>query len=73
MTANAEALRERIAGELTAARVRTSGLTDCVDDDDLTRQHSPLMSPLVWDLAHIANQEELWLLRAVGGREPMHP
>ena len=31
------------------------------------------MSPLVWDLAHIANQEELWLLRNVGGREPMHP
>src|SRR5215472_1383342 len=73
MTADAEALRERIAGELTAARVRTSGLTDCVDDDDLIRQHSPLMSPLVWDLAHIANQEELWLLRAVGGREAMHP
>jgi gamma-glutamyl hercynylcysteine S-oxide synthase len=73
MTADAEALRERIAGELTAARVRTSGLTDCVDDGDLIRQHSPLMSPLVWDLAHIANQEELWLLRAVGGREPMHP
>jgi len=22
------------------------------------------MSPLVWDLAHIGNQEELWLLRA---------
>ena len=73
MTADAEALRERIAGELIAARVRTSGLTDCVDDDDLIRQHSPLMSPLVWDLAHIANQEELWLLRTVGGREPMHP
>ena len=31
------------------------------------------MSPLVWDLAHVANQEELWLLRAVGGRDPMHP
>ena len=44
-----------------------------MDDDDLVRQHSPLMSPLVWDLAHIANQEELWLLRAVGGREPMRP
>jgi iron(II)-dependent oxidoreductase len=68
-----QALRERIAGELVAARVRTSGLTDCVDETDLTRQHSPLMSPLVWDLAHIANQEEQWLLRAVGGREPMHP
>jgi gamma-glutamyl hercynylcysteine S-oxide synthase len=44
-----------------------------VDDDDLVRHHSPLMSPLVWDLAHIANQEELWLLRAVGGREAMRP
>jgi len=31
------------------------------------------MSPLVWDLAHVANQEELWLLRGVGGREPMRP
>ncbi len=31
------------------------------------------MSPLVWDLAHIANQEELWLLREVDGREPLHP
>jgi iron(II)-dependent oxidoreductase len=68
-----EALREQVASRLLAARARTSGLTDCVDEADLTRQHSPLMSPLVWDLAHIANQEELWLLRGVGGREPMHP
>jgi iron(II)-dependent oxidoreductase len=69
----AESLRERIAAELTGARQRTALLTDCVDEAELVRQHSPLMSPLVWDLAHIANQEELWLLRGVGGREPMHP
>ncbi len=31
------------------------------------------MSPLVWDLAHIANQEELWLLRGVDGQDPIHP
>ncbi|HKB30114.1 MAG TPA: ergothioneine biosynthesis protein EgtB [Streptosporangiaceae bacterium] len=68
-----EALRERIAVSLQAARDRTRGLTDCVDDADLVRQHSALMSPLVWDLAHVGNQEELWLLRGVGGREPMHP
>src|SRR6202050_3853241 len=67
------ALREKIAVRLIAARARTSGLTDCVEETDLVLQHSPLMSPLVWDLAHIANQEELWLLRNVGGREPMHP
>lgn len=68
-----EQLRERIAAELTAARARTAALTDCVDGPDLTAQHSPLMSPLVWDLAHIGNQEELWLLRNVGGRDPLHP
>ena len=68
-----ETLRALIARELTGARQRTSLLTDSVDEADLVRQHSPLMSPLVWDLAHIANQEELWLLREVGGREPMHP
>ncbi len=70
---DAAALRDEIATRLIAARERTSGLTDCVDEPDLITQHSPLMSPLVWDLAHVANQEELWLLRGVGGREPMHP
>lgn len=68
-----ERLRARIAAELTSARERTALLTDCVDEADLVRQHSPLMSPLVWDLAHIANQEELWLLRELGGADPMHP
>ena len=57
----------------SSARERTTLLTSAVDDADLVKQHSPLMSPLVWDLAHVANQEELWLLRAVGGRDPMHP
>lgn len=64
-------LKDRIADQLTRARARTSLLADAVDDDDLTRQHSPLMSPLVWDLAHVGNQEELWLVRDVGGREPV--
>jgi gamma-glutamyl hercynylcysteine S-oxide synthase len=68
-----EALRDLVASNLATARARTEMLTGCVDDGDLVRQHSPLMSPLVWDLAHIANQEELWLLREVGGREPMRP
>jgi iron(II)-dependent oxidoreductase len=69
----ASTLRDEIATRLITARERTSGLTDCVDEAELIRQHSALMSPLVWDLAHVANQEELWLLRGVGGRDPMHP
>src|SRR5580704_104641 len=67
------ALRDLVASNLVTARERTELLTGSLDDGDLVRQHSPLMSPLVWDLAHVANQEELWLLREVGGREPMHP
>jgi iron(II)-dependent oxidoreductase len=50
------------ASGLERARLRTLRLTD-FDDAELTRQHSPLMSPLVWDLAHIGQQEDLWLLR----------
>lgn len=68
-----ESLRSRALEALLTARARTALLTDCVEGPDLTAQHSPLMSPLVWDLAHIGNQEELWLLRAVAGREAMRP
>ena len=67
------ASKERIAGELTAARERTLGLLAPLSDDDLTRQQSPLMSPLVWDLAHIGHFEELWLLRRLDGADPIIP
>ncbi|ASY31659.1 MULTISPECIES: ergothioneine biosynthesis protein EgtB [unclassified Streptomyces] len=70
---DAEALRDLALRSLSAARARTALLTDAVDEPDLVAQHSPLMSPLVWDLAHIGNQEELWLLRAVAGRDAMRP
>jgi gamma-glutamyl hercynylcysteine S-oxide synthase len=66
-------IRAHAYERLTAARERSLLLTSCVGDDDLTRQHSVLMSPLVWDLAHVGSQEELWLLRAVDGQEPMRP
>ncbi|QKW10338.1 ergothioneine biosynthesis protein EgtB [Streptomyces sp. NA04227] len=66
-------LRARALAALLRARERTSLLTGCVDEAELTAQHSPLMSPLVWDLAHIGNQEEQWLLRAVGGHAAMRP
>jgi iron(II)-dependent oxidoreductase len=67
------ALRARLAAELERTRARSVDLTEAVDDGELVRQHSPLMSPLVWDLAHIGSQEELWLVRDVGGREPVRP
>jgi iron(II)-dependent oxidoreductase len=68
-----DTLRRRALDALTTARARTALLTDCVEDAELTAQHSPLMSPLVWDLAHISNQEEQWLWRAVAGQEALRP
>ncbi|HVF13991.1 MAG TPA: ergothioneine biosynthesis protein EgtB [Acidimicrobiales bacterium] len=64
-------LRQRLADELEAVRRRSLDLLAPLDDDDLSRQHSPLMSPLVWDLAHVGNFEELWLLREAAGTEPI--
>ena len=54
---------------LEVARVRTLALTD-FDEAELTRQHSPLMSPLVWDLAHIGQQEEHFLLQRLAWSAP---
>ncbi len=61
-------LNTLMADRLEAARRRSLDLLAPVPDDGLVRQHSPLMSPLVWDLAHVGNYEEQWLLRALGGR-----
>jgi iron(II)-dependent oxidoreductase len=54
--------REIIACELAEARARTLLLVAPVSEEDLRRQHDPLMGPILWDLGHIAHFEELWLL-----------
>jgi iron(II)-dependent oxidoreductase len=53
---------------LQQARERTLALVASVSDVDLERVHSTLMSPLVWDLGHIAAFEDLWLVHRFGGR-----
>ncbi len=53
---------------LRETRDRTLALVASVSDCDLERQHSKLMSPLVWDLGHIAAFEDLWLVHRYGGR-----
>lgn len=74
VTAGETDLKTLIADELARVRRRSFDLTtDVLDESELTMQHSPLMSPLVWDLAHVGNYEELWLLRAAADIEPMRP
>src|SRR5215208_6139353 len=64
-------VKASLARALAEARARTLAVLEPVSDDDLVRQHLPLMSPLVWDLAHIGFFEELWLVRRVGGEPPI--
>jgi iron(II)-dependent oxidoreductase len=65
--------RDHIAGELARARARTLALLDQFDEEIQRSQISTLMSPMVWDLAHIGNYEELWLLREIDERPATDP
>jgi gamma-glutamyl hercynylcysteine S-oxide synthase len=64
--------KEAIADRLAEARRRTYELIEPLDDEQLNRAYSPILSPLAWDLGHIANFEELWLVQTIGRREPLH-
>ncbi|MEP6492923.1 MAG: ergothioneine biosynthesis protein EgtB [bacterium] len=60
-------MRAQLVERLTEARARTMQLLEPLTDEDLHVQHDPLMSPIIWDLGHIAHFEELWLLRNLEG------
>ena len=66
------ASKAAIAEALEEARGRTLALVEPLDDEQLNRVWSPILSPLAWDLGHVANFEELWLVQTVGKREPLH-
>ncbi len=59
--------KQEIADLLTEARERTLLLISGLSDEDLHRQHDPLMSPIIWDVGHIAHFEELWLTQNLDG------
>ncbi len=61
------ALLQSMAEHLQGARERTFLLVAPLSDEELHTQHDPLMSPILWDLGHIAHFEELWLTRNLDG------
>jgi iron(II)-dependent oxidoreductase len=63
----------RVLRGLAAARARTLELVAHLDDEQLERVHSPIMSPLAWDLGHIAAYEDLWLAHRHGGLALLRP
>ncbi len=60
---------ESVLVALDHARERTLGLVAHLPDERLEAQLSPIMSPLAWDLAHIAAYEDLWICHRHGGEE----
>lgn len=54
---------------LQAVREQTLALVSHLSDAQLEAVLSPIMSPLVWDLAHIAAYEDLWLVHRHGGQD----
>ncbi|MBS1913645.1 MAG: ergothioneine biosynthesis protein EgtB [Bacteroidetes bacterium] len=66
VTAEAE-LKLHLAALLDEARSRTLALLAPVPVAELFAQQDRLMSPIIWDLGHIGNFEELWGVRPLGG------
>jgi gamma-glutamyl hercynylcysteine S-oxide synthase len=64
---------EQVLVALDAAREATIALVAVLDEEALRRVHSPIMSPLVWDLGHIAAYEDLWLAHRHGGMKLLRP
>jgi len=65
--------QEQALDALSQARERTLALVAHLDDEHLTKVHSPIMSPLVWDLGHIAAYEDLWLVHRHAGLALLRP
>ena len=59
--------RQKIADQLAEARARTLLLISRLSDEELHTQHDALMSPIIWDVGHIAHFEELWLTKNLNG------
>src|SRR6478672_11579417 len=66
-SATASPSKQSVADLLTEARDRTLLVISELSDEDLHQQHDPLMSPIIWDVGHIAHFEELWLTQNLDG------
>jgi len=61
------ALKEALAADLEEASKHTEDILRPLDDERLTTQYDALMSPPLWDYAHIGVFEDLWLVHALSG------
>jgi iron(II)-dependent oxidoreductase len=69
--AGGTATNAALAGRLQEVRARTLFLVEGLSDEALNQVHDPLMSPIAWDLGHIATFEDLWLVQNAFGHPPL--
>ena len=67
------AAHPELGDALGEVRARTLALVAPLDLAQLARVHHPLMSPLDWDLGHIAAYEDLWIVHRHGGGALLRP
>jgi gamma-glutamyl hercynylcysteine S-oxide synthase len=58
---------------MDAARARTLRLVEHLDDAELEAVVTPILSPLAWDLGHIAAYEDLWINHRLAGLPLLQP
>lgn len=63
---------ETMTADMAAVRARTLALVAHLPAADLERQIDPILSPLVWDLGHIAAYEDLWCVHRHVGDALLH-
>ena len=61
-----------VVAELSSARRELLEVVDRLDARALAGRAADFLSPIVWDLAHVALYEEYWLHVRAAGREPRH-
>src|SRR5215475_4394045 len=68
-----DSVAAELHGVMGEVRARTLNLVSHLDDAQLEAVHSTIMSPLAWDLGHVAAYEDLWLNHRLAGRELLRP
>jgi iron(II)-dependent oxidoreductase len=63
--------KERAAELLERTRQRTLELIEPLSEQALNEVHDPLMSPIIWDIGHIATFEDLWLVQHAAHQPPL--
>ena len=59
--------KETLVNDLEIVRSETLELMEQIPESFLFNPPKPFMGPIIWDLAHIAKFEEIWILINAAG------